>query len=107
LGSTILIAIFTPATQYAGESRKKNTNLKIFKKLASPKEKLLYQTIKELCQKTKDTTTQNIALEFEKTSRKLATLIELTDLLTSLKKHGIIKEDIINILGQPKLVRKT
>jgi hypothetical protein len=42
--------------------------------------------MKELCQKTKDTITQNIALEFEETSGKPFTIIELPDLLTSLKK---------------------
>ena len=106
LGSTILFAIFLQTTQYTREQRRKTTNLKIFGKLASPKEKLLYQTIKELSQKTKETTTQNIASAFEKATGKAAKLNELIDMLNSLEKHGIIKAGIINILDQPRLVWK-
>lgn len=106
LGSTILFAIFLQTTQYTRERRRKTTNLKIFGKLASPKEKLLYQTIKELSQKTKETTTQNIASAFEKATSKEAKLNELIDMLNNLEKHGIIKADTINILDQPRLVWK-
>jgi exosortase len=106
LGSTILFAIFLQTTQYAREQRRKTTNLKIFEKLASPKEKLLYQTIKELSQKTKETTTQNIASAFEKATGKVAKLNELIDMLNSLEKNGIINADIINILDEPRLVWK-
>jgi len=106
LGSTILFTIFLQTTQYTKEWRRKTTNLKIFEKLASPKEKLLYQSIKEQSQKTKETTTQNIASAFEKATGKAAKLNELIDMLNNLEKHGIIKADIINILDQPKLVWK-
>lgn len=106
LVSTILFTILLQTTQYTKEWRRKTTNLKIFEKLASPKEKLLYQTIKEQSQKTKETTTQNIASAFEKTTGKAAKLNELIDMLNNLEKHGIIKADIINILDQPKLVWK-
>ena len=106
LGSTILFALFLQTTQYTKEWRRKTTNLKIFEKLASPKEKLLYQTIKEQSQKTKETTTQNIASAFEKAMGKAGKLNELIDMLNNLEKHGIIKADIINILDQPKLIWK-
>nr|NIQ04937.1 hypothetical protein [Candidatus Korarchaeota archaeon] len=106
LGTTVLFAIFLQTTQYTREQRRKTTNLKIFGKLASPKEKLLYQTIKELSKKTKETTTQNIAAAFEKATGKAAKLNELIDMLNSLEKNGIIKADTINILDQPRLVWK-
>jgi len=106
LGSTIIFAIIVQTTQYTKEWRRKTTNLKIFEKLASPEEKRLYQTIKELSQKTKQTTTQNIASALEKATGKTVKLNELTDMLNNLEKHGIIKADIINILDQPRLVWK-
>jgi len=106
LGSTVVAAIFVQTSQYALEQKKKKTKLKIFEKLASPKEKLLYHTIKELSQKTKETTTQNIASAFEKASGKTVKLNELTDMLNNLEKHGIINADIINILDQPRLIWK-
>ncbi len=106
LGSAVVVAIFVQTSQYALEERKKRTNLKIFEKLASPKEELLYQTIKELSQKTKETTTQNIASAFEKATGKAAKQDELTHMLNNLEKHGIINVDILNILDQPRLVWK-
>jgi len=107
LGLTITFAIIVQATQYTREWRRKTTNLKIFEKLASPKEKQLYQTIKELCQKTKETTTQSIASAFKKTTGKAVRLKDLTTMLNNLEKHGIINADVISILDQPRLVWKT
>ncbi len=107
LVSTILFAILLQTTQYTKQWRKKTTNLKIFEKLASTKEKLLYQTIRELSQKTKETTTQNIASAFEKATSKAAKLNELISMLNDLEKHRIIKADIINVQDQVKLVWKT
>jgi Cdc6-like AAA superfamily ATPase len=88
------------------EWKRKTTNLKIFKKMASPNEKLLYQTIKELSNKTQEITTQNIASALEKATGKAVKPDELTETLNNLEKHGIIKADTISILDQPRLVWK-
>lgn len=106
LGSTIVFSIFLQAIQYTRELRRKTINLRIFGKLASPKEKMLYQTIKELSQKTKETTTRKIASAFEKATGRAAKLNELIDMLKNLGKHGIIEAEIINILDEPRLVWK-
>jgi len=106
LGSTVFAAIFVQTSEYALKQRKKRTNLKIFEKIAPPNEKLLYQTIKELNQKTKETTTQQIASALEKTTGKTVKLNELVEILNHLEKNEIIKPDIINILDQPRLVWK-
>ncbi|MGD8506190.1 MAG: exosortase/archaeosortase family protein [Candidatus Bathyarchaeota archaeon] len=104
---TTLFAIFLQATQYAKDWRRRKTNLRIFEKLASPKEKLLYQTIKELSQKTKEITAQKITSAFEKVVDKATKLDELIGMLNNLEKNGIVQTDIINIQDQPKLVWKT
>ena len=106
LGSTIIFAIIVQTTQYTKEWRRKTTNLKIFEKLASPEEKLLFQIIKELSQETKETTTQKIGSAFEKAAGKPVKLNELVSMLNNLEKHGIINADILNILDQPRLVWK-
>jgi len=106
LVSTILFAIIVQTTQYTKEWKRKTTNLKIFEKLASPREKLLYQTIKDLTQKTKETTTQNIASAFEKATSKAIKLNALVEMLNNLEKQGIINIGIINIQDQLKLVWK-
>ena len=106
LASTILFAIIIQTTQYTREWKRKKTNLKIFQKLASPKEKQLYQTLKELSQKTKETTTQNIASAFKKTTGKAMKLNELIKMLNNIEKHGIINVDLISTLDEPRLVWK-
>lgn len=106
LASTILFAIIIQTTQYTREWKRKKTNLQIFQKLASPKEKQLYQTLKELSQKTKETTTQNIASAFKKTTRKAVKLNDLIKMLNNIEKHGIINVDLISTLDEPRLVWK-
>jgi len=106
LVSTILFAIVVQTTQYTREWRRKTTNLKIFEKLGSLKEKQLYQAIKELRQKTKETTTSSIASALRKATGKAARPDELIGRLRNLEEHGIIKADIMSILDQPRLVWK-
>ena len=106
LGSAMLFAVVVQITQNTREWRRKTTNLKIFEKMASQEEKMLYETIKELSQKNKETTTQNIASTFEKTMGKAVKINELNEMLNNLERHGIIKADIVNILDQPRLVWK-
>jgi Holliday junction resolvasome RuvABC DNA-binding subunit len=106
LGSAVLVAVIAQTSQHALEQKKKRTNLKIFERFASSNEKLVYQIIKELSQKTKETTTQNIASAFEKASDKTMHPNELKDILKNLQKSGIINPDIINIRDQPRLVWK-
>jgi len=106
LASTVLAAVFVQTSQYALEQRKKRTSLKIFEKLASPKEKMLYQTIKDLSQKNKKNTTQNIASAFGKVTGEALNPNELTSLLSNLEKHSLIKADITSNMDQPTLVWK-
>ena len=107
LASTILFAIIIQTTQYTRKWKRKKINLKIFEKLGSPEEKQLYQTLKELSQKTKETTTQNIASAFRKTTGKAVNLNDLIKMLNNLEKHGIINTDLINTLDEPRLVWKS
>jgi len=106
LGSSTLCAIIVQASQYIREWRRKTTNLKIFKKLGSPEDKLLYQTAKELSQKTKETTALKIVSALEKATGNATKPNELINTLSDLEKHGIIRVDIINIRNQPTLVWK-
>jgi hypothetical protein len=107
LGASLIFATILQTTQYTKDWRRKTTKLKIFEKLAAPKEKLLYKTIKELRQTTKETTTQNIASTFWKASGQAVELNELIYMLDNLEMQKIIKADIIGIQSQPRLVWKT
>jgi exosortase len=107
LVAILFLTIFTQAGQYAREWRRKTTNLKIFDKLASPEEKLLYKTINELRKKTRETTTRNIASAIKEATGKAIETSKLTHMLDHLEKNKIVNTDVANIEGQPRLVWKT
>ena len=106
LVAIVFLTILTQAGQYTREWKRKTTNLKIFDKLASPEEKLLYKTINELRQKTGETTTQDIASAIKETTGKVTKTSSLTQMLVHLEKNRIITADVADIQGQPKLVWK-
>jgi len=105
LASTTVFAVVMQTTQYTSEHRKKTMNLRLFERYGSPEEKRLYQTIKDLRQKTKETTTQNIETEFEKNAKPVKPE-EFYGTLESLNQQGLIHVDIINSLDQPRLIWK-
>jgi len=107
LASTILFAITIQTTQFTRKWKRKKINLRIFEKLGSPEEKQLYHSLRELSQKTKETTTQNIASAFKKTTGKAVKLSDLIRMLNNLEKYGIINADLINTLDEPRLVWKS
>jgi len=106
LVSTVLFAVIIQTAQYTKELGRKATNLKIFERLASPDEKLLYQTIKDLSQTTKETTVQKITAAFEKVTCKVAEMNRLIEMLRNQEKVGVIRPDIVSVLDEPKLVWK-
>ena len=107
LASILFLAILTQVGQHTKEWRRKTTNLRIFEKLASPEEKMLYQTIKGLRQKTRETTTQNIALAIKEATGKATKAAKLTQMLSHLEKNKIINADVTSIEDQPRLVWRT
>ncbi len=102
---TIVTALVIQTTQYASERRRKLANLQLFERYASPSEKRLYQLIRDLRQKTKETTTSNIEVEFEKNA-KTTKPEEFHEIMESLIQQGIIQADVINTRNQPRLVWK-
>jgi len=105
LASTIVFAAVMQTTQYTNERRKKATNLRLFERYGSADEKRLYQTIIDLRQKTKETTTQNIEAEFEKNAKPTKPE-EFNETMENLNQQGIIQADIIDALDQPRLIWK-
>jgi len=106
LASTLVFAIAMQTTQYASEKRKKTTNLQLFERYGSPEEKRLHQTIKDLRQKTKETTTRNIESAFNHEPINSTKPSGLQGALENLRANRIIQLDVINIQDQPRLVWK-
>jgi len=98
----IAFIIFTWATKYTIEQRRKNNNLKIFENHASQEEKIVLQTIKNAAK----TTFQAIISALKKNVGKAIGPSELTEILTRLEDYGIVKKDVINVEDRPTLIWK-
>jgi len=107
LASILFLAILAQVGHHTREWRRKTTNLRIFEKLASVEEKMLYETIKGLEQKSRETTTRNIALAIKETAGKVTKTAKLAQMLSHLEKNRIIHADITSIEDVPRLVWKT
>jgi len=99
----IAFIIFTGATKYTIDQRRKSNNLKIFENHASQKEKNVLQTIKNA---TKETTFQGIISALKKNTKKAINPSELTKILKRLEDYGLVKKDLMNLEDQPTLVWK-
>jgi len=99
----IAFIIFTGATKYTLEQRRKKNNLKIFENRASQKEKIVLQTIKNA---TKEITFQEIISALKRNIGKVIKTSELTEILTRLEDYSIVSKDVINVEDWPTLVWK-
>lgn len=106
LVAVVFISIVTQAGQYTKEWRRRTTNFKIFDRLASSEEKLLYKAINGLHEKTRRTTTQDIVSVIRETTGKELQTSGLIQMLVHLEKNRIINADIADVEGQPRLVWK-
>jgi len=105
LAASILFIIITQSAQYTSAWRKKRNNLKIFENFAPPSEKLLFQTIKKVDEKTK-ATTEKITHALEQTTGKAPESDELIRMLNHLQENGLVEIDIVNIRDNPQFVWK-
>ena len=104
---SVAIIIVTKTTQYTNEWRKRTNNLKIFNNLASSEDKLLLQTVTELCKEQKALTTRDINFAVKRKLRKFMKVERLVERLNHLQEYGFIKMDIISNNDKPVLVWKS
>jgi len=98
-------AAITGATQFTSDKRKKARNLKLFRNFASSDEKQLLQTIQELG-KGKGATLEAIHQAFTRGTKKKVEPEELTTMLKSLEKYGIIQKEVTRDQNSLKLIWK-
>lgn len=96
----------TQTAQYTKKLREKRNALRIFESFASPKEKVVFQALKDLSEKTKITTTDAIASALEKTTGNATKEHKLNRILNRLEESKIIQRDIENVKDEPILVWK-
>lgn len=107
LGLSIFAVAGIKTTQYTNDQRKKNTNQKIFNRLASPKDRAVLQTTQELGSQKRNLETIDIAQAIKEKNGTNIKLQELLKTLTRLEKYGFLKRDTISVQNQPKQVWKT
>jgi exosortase len=97
----------TETVHYTQKWREKSYNLRVFEKFASPNEKLVLKTLKDLSEKTKITTTDAIDSALKKTTGNAASEYRLNRMLNRLAQSKIISRDIENVKDEPIFVWKS
>jgi len=98
---------FTKIAQHTDNWRKKNRNLRIFNNFASPKEKIILQTIQEMAEKMKTMETRDILIAIKEKTGKNLSLEELINILNRFEAYGFIRREVISVKNSPRLVWKT
>ncbi len=91
---------------YTKKLREKRNNIRLFKSFASPNETRVLQTLKDLSEKTKITTTDAISSAIKKTTGNATKEYKLNHVLDRLEEYKIIHRDIENVKDEPILVWK-
>ncbi len=107
LALSIAFVIITKTAQSSAEWRKRTNNLKIFNNFASPKEKLVLQTVLNLAKEKKTMETRDISAAVKETLGKSVRFDDLLNTLNQLEGYRFIKKDIISIKNRPVLIWKT
>jgi exosortase len=96
----------TETAHYTKKWREKTYNLGIFERFASPNEKLILKTLKDLSKRTKITTTDAIDSALNRTTGNAPKEYKLNRTLNRLEESKIIHRDIENVKDEPIFVWK-
>ena len=104
---SIAFLAITITTEYFSEQRKASNNLKLFNNFASPKEKLVLQTVRELAEEKKHIKTCDILANVRKKhgGRSLS-FKKVLSTLNVLDEYGLIHRTLVSVENTPVLVWK-
>jgi len=106
LVASVAFVAFTKVTQYSDEWRKKNNNMRLFKRLGTKEEKAVLQTVSELAKEKKHVSTAEISKALQNNQEQSAEPDFLNRMLARFEEYGFIRKDVITIGGKPALVWK-
>jgi len=107
LGVSIAFLAVTVTTQYFSEKRKASNNLKLFNNFASPKEKLVLQTVIDLAEEKQHITTDDILKNVRKQRGcRSMSFKKVLDALNVLDEYGLIHKTVVSVGNSPVLVWK-
>jgi len=105
LAISIAFLTITITTQYFTERRKTANNLKVFNNFASPKERIVLQTIMELAKEKRHITTSDILENVQKRVKRTS-FKKILSILAILEKYGLIRRTVVSVENLPVLVWK-
>jgi len=106
LAVSIAFLAVTITTQYFTERRKTSNNLKLFNNFASPKEKLVLQTVLELAKERNQMKTSDILENVKKRVGRSMSSKKVLSVLNTLEEHGLIRRTVVSVGNAPVLVWK-
>ena len=107
LAVSIAFLAVTVTTQYLNEKRKASNNLKLFNNFASPKEKLVLQTVLDLAEEKKNMKTSDILENVrKKRGGRSMSFKKVLNTLNVLDEYGLIRSTVVSVGNTPVLVWK-
>ena len=80
--------------------------MKLFNNFASPKEKLVLQTVLDLAKKKNNMKTSDILENVKKRGGRSMSYKKLLSILNTLEEHGLIRRTVVSVGNSPVLVWK-
>ncbi len=107
LAVSVAFLAVTITTQYFSERRKASNNLKLFNNFASPEEKLVLQTVRDLAAEKKHIQTSDILENVrKKQGGRLLSFKKVLSALDVLDEYGLIRRTVVSVENMPLLVWK-
>jgi exosortase/archaeosortase family protein len=106
LAVSIAFLVTTKTAQYFTEQRKTSNNLKIFNNFASPKEKIVLQTVLDLAKEKKFMKTSDILENVQKRVGRPVSSKKVLSILNTLEENGFIRRTVVSVGNAPVLVWK-
>ncbi len=106
LTGSVAFAAILGVVQYTDEKRRKNSNLKIFGSFATPDEKLVLETLRNLDRDKREITFESVRSALKKASHRTMESARVREVLDSLEEYKILKKHILNVQNNPKLIWK-
>jgi hypothetical protein len=104
---SIAFLAVTVTTQYLSEKRKTSNNMKLFNNFASPKEKLVLQTVLDLVKEKKNMKTRDIVENVrKKRGGRSMSFKKILNTLNVLEEYGLIRRTVVSVGNTPVLVWK-
>jgi hypothetical protein len=106
LVASIVFLVVTGLTHFLAGRRKAVNNLRIFNNLASSKERIVFETVRDLAKKKKFINTIAVVEDVQKRTGKQLNSKEVLNILNTLEENGLVQKALILRRNMPRLTWK-